>query len=72
MNNPFHPNPFHPNFFHSEPFDTKFKWDYCMRKISELEQRIYQLECEKKMRLDPILKISSILGVNKADVNTKQ
>ena len=76
MNDPFHPDPFHPNAFKFEPFDTKYKLDFCMKKILELEQRIYRLEREKNMRLHPISEIrSNVLQSSTSlqnDVNMEQ
>lgn len=50
-------DPFRPNAFKFEPCDTKYKLDFCMKKILELEQRIYQLEREKILCLNPISEI---------------
>ena len=50
-------DPFRPNAFKFELYDTKYKLDFCMKKILELEQRIYQLEREKMLCLNPISEI---------------
>ena len=69
MNDPFRPNFPRPNTFKMVPFDMNYKLDYCMKKISELEQRIYQLEREKNIRLDPISEITS--GVLQSSIHVQ-